>query len=68
MILTPNRHFSGLVFWLRVPRIRQVDAVNEARMASEDLDALGIHFNNPTFTLLAKRYPEYQKRRSACYH
>jgi hypothetical protein len=58
MILTPNSHFSGLVFWLRVHEF----------MASEDLDALGTHFNDPTFTLLAKRYPEYQKRRSACYH
>jgi len=46
----------------------QVDAVNPARMASQDLDALGTHFNDPTFTLLAKHYPEYQKRRSASYH
>jgi hypothetical protein len=46
----------------------QLDAVNQARMAPQDLDALGTHFNDPTFTLLAKHYPEYQKRRSASYH
>lgn len=45
----------------------QVDALKEAHVVKNDLDALGAHFNQPTITELSKRYPVYDQRKKACY-
>jgi hypothetical protein len=46
----------------------QVDAMKEGHVEGRDLDALSAHFSQQAMGALGTRYPEYGRRKSACYH
>ena len=46
----------------------QVDAMKEGVVQQRDLDALSAHFSQQAMSTLGTKYPEYGRRRSACYH
>jgi hypothetical protein len=46
----------------------QVDAMKEGHVDGRDLDALAAHFSPDAMAALGKRYPEYLRRKKACYH
>jgi hypothetical protein len=44
------------------------DALWQGHVADGDLNALAVRFNNETLAALWKKYPEYERRKKACYH